>query len=428
MKRHTADRVVPDPSGPAPHRRVSPDPNATAVAKDAAPDSFYHPELDCLRFFAFFAVFLHHLFPQEPSGYHGLGATASTALASIVQAGGLGVDLFFCLSAFLITSLLLREDKARGKIDVKAFWIRRILRIWPLTYFFIVLAAVFVPMVLPDDRLRGFYLLAFVFLSGNLACVANGYPSSVAAPLWSVSIEEQFYLAWPLLLSILTVKRLPRMAAVCLVIASITRAAVALLDVPHPAVWCSTLARLDPIALGALFAVYTQRREYTLSKTARFLLALTGLIVPPALIFALGPSCWSGFSSLVFYPAVAVCCLLVLIAVFKSAAGSSVQKDKAGNHPGVRFLIYLGRISYGLYVFHVLAIHLAAKVPIFSTATSMSWKVANRISLCGLGFLVTLAMASASYFLLEMPFLRLKKRFTYIQSTPAPQTAPGNQV
>ena len=100
---------------------------------------FYHPELDRLRFVAFFAVFVHHFFPQSHSNYAAIGSLGAKVLANCVEAGGLGVDLFFCLSSFLITTLLLREFEERGRIDVRAFWIRRILRIWPLYYCFIAL-------------------------------------------------------------------------------------------------------------------------------------------------------------------------------------------------------------------------------------------------------------------------------------------------
>ena len=102
---------------------------------------FYKPELDALRFFAFLAVLIHHTFPWTPSSYPAsLPRFLTGVLAATARAGGYGVDLFFCLSAYLITSLLIREVNASGRLAVAAFWIRRSLRIWPL-YFAFVLAA-----------------------------------------------------------------------------------------------------------------------------------------------------------------------------------------------------------------------------------------------------------------------------------------------
>ena len=101
--------------------------------------SFYRPELDILRFGAFLLVFLHHALPHATIDYftsdYGIFKQAASLLAGIARAGALGVDLFFALSAYLITELLLRERRSHGAIDIRAFYIRRILRIWPLYYF-----------------------------------------------------------------------------------------------------------------------------------------------------------------------------------------------------------------------------------------------------------------------------------------------------
>src|SRR3954463_14084740 len=112
------------------------------MSASAAPapirSAFYRPELDALRFFAFFAVFVHHTLPHDPTKY--AAQHLPGFLAVVAGAGAFGVDLFFLLSAYLITSLLLRERRQTGKIAVRAFYLRRILRIWPL-YFFALLVA-----------------------------------------------------------------------------------------------------------------------------------------------------------------------------------------------------------------------------------------------------------------------------------------------
>jgi peptidoglycan/LPS O-acetylase OafA/YrhL len=377
-------------------------------------DRFYHPELDQLRFFAFLAVFLHHFFSSYLSVFKGLGGHGARVLTSVVESGGLGVDLFFCLSSFLITTLLLREFALRGTLDVRAFWMRRILRIWPLYYMFVALSAVVVPWFAPGNQLSGVHLLGFIFFAGNWACVAEGYPNSVAGPLWSVSIEEQFYLAWPLLLLIVSCRRLLHLAVLCLLGASAMRVITVLLGLPHPAIWCNTIARLDPIAMGALVALLCHQRTFSLGFRARCLLAFTGGITPPVLLALLGESCWSGAASLVFYPAVAFSCVLVLLAVYRcgeQASGSNASRlSKA--------LVYLGRISYGLYVFHVLGLHLSSALIQHGDAGSSGRKLFNLVAHFTVGSGLTLALAAGSYEMLEKPFLRLKARFAFVDSSP----------
>ncbi|TLZ12456.1 MAG: acyltransferase [Gammaproteobacteria bacterium] len=99
---------------------------------------------------------------------------------------------FFTLSSFLITTLLLRESSVCGALDVTAFYLRRVLRILPLYFGFLLAATTLARSLVPDENLPLKYVVAFALLCGNWACVLWGYPHSVASPLWSVSIEEQF--------------------------------------------------------------------------------------------------------------------------------------------------------------------------------------------------------------------------------------------
>jgi peptidoglycan/LPS O-acetylase OafA/YrhL len=147
--------------------------------------SFYLPELDGLRFFAFLSVFACHAWDTT----HGRNAFADI--------GTFGVDLFFTLSAFLITELLVQEKERLGKIDVLAFYARRILRIWPL--YFVFLAGAFVVV-----RFSWLYLATCALFIGNFGFYWWGPPSLILSSLWSISVEEQFYIAWPLILRRLT--------------------------------------------------------------------------------------------------------------------------------------------------------------------------------------------------------------------------------
>jgi len=102
------------------------------------------------------------------------------------------------LGAFLITQLLLREQEVTGTLDVQRFYLRRILRIWPLYFFFLGIVAM-VGVWLQPVRTPGKWTLMYVLLSGNFACALWGWvPSLASSQLWSIAVEEQFYLLWPL--------------------------------------------------------------------------------------------------------------------------------------------------------------------------------------------------------------------------------------
>ena len=322
--------------------------------------SFYRPELDILRFGAFLLVFLHHALPH--SGW---------MLAGLTRAGALGVDLFFTLSAYLITELLLRERRSRGRIDIRAFYIRRILRIWPL-YYFALLILVPVMTILPEEHLPRPYLAAFAIFGGNWACAAWGYPSSSFALLWSVSIEEQFYLTWPWLVR-MGAGRVRRIAYGMLAIATVTRIVLVIRDVHHPGIWCNTLARLDPIASGALLACFLNGAIPRHSAHARILWIGFGLVLLAGAGAAGGNQGWP---VLVTYPLASAASVAVIFGTLGSRA-------RTGS--------YLGKISYGLYVFHAAVIRIAPS-PILALP-------------------LTIAIAALSYRYLEAPFLRLKSRF-----------------
>jgi peptidoglycan/LPS O-acetylase OafA/YrhL len=375
---------------------------------------YYRPELDVLRFLAFLFVFLHHAFPSEASAYSAFGEMPANIISSLVVAGGLGVDLFFVLSAFLITKLLLIEEQRTDRLDVPSFLTRRALRIWPLYFAFLFASVYLIPHLLPgpgEDLGQHFYwFLAFL---GNWACVLYGYPPSVAAPLWSVSVEEQFYLAWPIVLIAVGTRRIVPVACSLLLLACAVRVVLWLKGAPHTAVWANTFARLDPIAVGILLAWLSERRPLTITSRWRLALAMVGLILPPAAIFILGKDAFHGSGSLALYPVVALGGgLLVFAVAFSPGSRSRWITNRA--------LIHLGRVSYGLYVFHVLAIHIVMRYG--DRYVPSLWRIEEGLlrtaAHAGLGLLLTVALAVVSYQFLERPFLKLKQRFTAVRSAP----------
>ena len=355
---------------------------------------FYHPELDVLRFCAFLLVYVAHsavMTRNTPVFSPGVPSILASAISG---AGFSGLALFFTLSSYLITELLLQEQDRTGGIHLRAFYMRRMLRIWPLYFFFLLIIRPLAARYIPDEHFSLKDCVAFSLLMGNWLCYYEGFPISVAAPLWSISIEEQFYVFWPLLVS-RPRRHVPTLALCMLVLANLSRTVLVLYPRPDPALWCSTLTRLDPFALGALLAFYTHHREVRISRMLRVLL----ITMAALLILFLGRSgAHNGDMALLFYPLESVACCLALLATLLPTGAWK---------PGIfgRVLVYLGRISYGLYVYHLTILVLVNRI------TSLNFYEHEAVVM-----LCTVAIAAASYAGLERPILKLKQRFTYVRS------------
>ncbi len=179
--------------------------------------------------------------------------------------GAFGVDLFFALSSFLITTLLLRERDAGGTVDVTAFYMRRILRIWPLYFVFLLVVAPLMSYVLADENMPLKYTAAFLLLAGNWACVLWGYPRT-ALPGRSGRCRWRSSFIWCGRGSCGGLARdLVVVALVMLALSFAVRVYLVMDGAVHPQIWCNTLARLDPIACGAILAVIVKRQEIALS-------------------------------------------------------------------------------------------------------------------------------------------------------------------
>ncbi len=373
---------------------------------------FYVPQLDGLRFFAFLFVFIHHLPPLAGNGVPVLGAT----LQRIHDFGWAGVDLFLCLSGFLITRLLLLEWEGTGDLRILAFYVRRSLRIWPLYFTLLVLAFVVLP------RLGGFGIRhgdpayatmlrvhgwSFPLFLGNWTVALHGYaPSSVLNPLWTVSLEEQFYLTWPLLaFAVLRSGRgLLGIAVLMLVTSTACRILTVLLHVPPPFMWAATITRLDPIALGIILAsTEGQRLISTISARAAFWILAAGVLLFVAAALC-GPIEQQHAMAVVQYSATAIASACLLI--------GALRQDAVARFLSRPELRYLGKISYGLYAIHLVVIsavrRLVEKTPIPDALAPAATLL--------LALPAAIVLASVSYRYLETPFLRLKDRFSVVRS------------
>ncbi|HVY35269.1 MAG TPA: acyltransferase [Caulobacteraceae bacterium] len=232
------------------------------VDSGAAPVSakrFYRPELDVLRLVAFSLVFMAHLLPRTTGAYQGhLPNTWARVAVAAVDAANFGLPLFFFLSAFLITELLFREQDKSGTVSIKDFAIRRTLRIWPLYLVGLGIGTAYLLLMKSHGGEPGsaLMLVMYTVMLGNWYFAAGGrqWPSNPVTPLWSISVEEQFYAIWPVLIKIGG-----RGSAI---IASLCMLAVAVgvegylgakgAD-PDVVVWTNTFVQFEFFACGVIF-------------------------------------------------------------------------------------------------------------------------------------------------------------------------------
>lgn len=322
-----------------------------------------------------------------------------------VAGGFLGVDAFFVLSGYLITTLLFTEWQRTRRIDVVAFWGRRARRLLPALLAMVAAVAVTAPGLLPSAELPPLRTDAWATLLyvNNWQMISNGgdYFAVTAAPspfehTWSLAIEEQFYLVWPVLLVVLVRWRKPRrrLLLACLVgVVASTVALGRLYDPGNPGrAYYGTDTRGASLLVGAAVAVVLSQDDLvtTVGRSAWLRRALGGLalVASGAVAWA-----WTGFTgddTALYQGAVAVFAVAVAVVLAQVAlVPGGVTARLLSLHP----LPFLGRISYGMYLWHW---------PIFLALTSV------RSGLHGWPLFVarccaTVAIAVSSYVLLERP-------------------------
>lgn len=325
-----------------------------------------------------------------------------------------GVCLFFFLSSFLITRLLLLERQGTGEVEVRDFYVRRILRIWPL-YFSFIVGVVILSHWLPVLHVNRSRLLATVLFVANWAVALHGWAGLAIQPLWSVSVEEQFYIVWPWLAR--GGRKTILKASFVLALFSL----VTLFYLGHQpgiqvtAVWPNTVVQMIFFAGGASTAVLMRPEANNVKTSVRVAMFASGLVMwmlASAGLHVVRTNSPHSGSLIVGYLFV----LTGTFLIFSAAAGWNATRIPA-------WMIYLGRISYGLYVFHFAWLILVEQAVLpWLTMHLPAGPIALLLKesiIASLSLVLTLVCAIVSYQLLEKPFLKLKRRFTVIQSRPA---------
>ena len=310
--------------------------------------------------------------------------------------------IFFLLSAYLITELLIRERTSTGSIHVGAFYARRILRIWPL-YFGVVFAGYLIGLLLPPQyKLSGAWMAAFVFLAGNWYTGRVNYAPSTVGALWSISLEEQFYLLWPSIAKFGGTRVLTACAILTIPFGYGVLFYLCGKGVPmQPSLWTNSFIQFSFFGIGALIAVALHKRSLSIPIQLRLLLFGGGLLLwlMANHNFHLNGSFYEARPWMVScgFGLVAVGCVSIFFSLFGISRLLLPPQ-----------LIYLGKISYGLYVFHVPCREVARWL-VSGIRHGMLFAPLLQMTL-------TVLVAALSYRYFEKPFLRLKARFEFIKT------------
>jgi peptidoglycan/LPS O-acetylase OafA/YrhL len=295
----------------------------------------YYPSLDGLRGIAILLVLFHHTFDFIP----------------FAQYAYVGVDLFFVLSGFLITDILLRTRD--NKNFLQNFFIRRILRIFPLYYVMLLLFFLFVPFVSQLHEQYKYYHdnqgMAWFHLI-NWLYIFNERPtdSMLFGHFWSLSVEEQFYLLWPFLVLLCrNLQKLKMIIYIILIIGIGARFGTWLYwGGNYTGFSFQYMTRFDGLCMGSLIAIWKFSNQGSLAK--KFLYFLVTILIIHGCLFLLSRTVFIGLPHFILLGYTGIAAIFGLIVLSATSRTLNIGKPVLEN----RLLKYFGRISYGLYVFH----------------------------------------------------------------------------
>ncbi len=371
----------------------------------------YIPALDGMRAVSILLVILSHF-------------------AVRIAPGLLGVTVFFFISGYLITGLLLAEIDRTGRLRLHLFYIRRVLRLYPALIVMIAASVLLLPVI--GGRITSLDTASALFYFVNILEIfrplSSGLPNTPHpfGVLWSLAVEEHFYLVFPLLVLALARRRLAFVVALLALIAAVSlwRLHVAsacttgctMLRVEH-----GTDTRIDSILYGAVLSALlaSKLRATTLRLVGRSSAAIAGILLVSGTLLIRDP--W--FRQTLRFNVQGVGLFLIAGAILHGPALAWARTLL-----GHRLMILVGRYSYSLYLWHWLVLCLAmallpgwAVAPLVGAAPTTSWFAAVFLPLMATSF----ALAAASYYGVERPMLRVRRAFG---SHAAGDTPPPRQV
>lgn len=355
----------------------------------------YLPQLDTVRAIAIGLVLLFHWFPEN----HPINA---------IPNGPLGVTLFFVLSGYLITKILLKNKQqitqnTQIRTAYKTFIIRRALRIFPIYYLTLVVIWLLpnlkiFPPITTDLYQRPLYYFSYLY---NFLLQNTHNWSDLLSPYWSLAVEEQFYVFWPLLIFFVPYRYLPILFGATIIGGILSRIILFFVGNDEGIL---TVTCLDTFGLGAWWAWQqttnqaierVQHRLTMLSLVGGVIFLITVFLIPPTLLAY----------SILFRLSMALFSLLLVVNASQGMGGW------IGSIFAHRVPRYVGKISYGLYVYHMIVT--SVLMPLVARVLQKFQIPLGDVSYRVLSLALLIGLASLSWYLIEQPFNNLKKHFVY---------------
>ncbi len=348
------------------------------------------PELDGIRGIAILTVLLYHVFAY--SMMHRTWTGLPHLVMRVMEHGARGVDLFFVLSGFLITGILL--DTRSDPRYFRNFYARRALRILPVYYAVLLVILIFY-------RHSGDYVLLSFFYLSNIAPILG--VAMINGAMWSLSVEEHYYLLWPLLVR----KVQPQTVAVVAAAVCVAEPVIRGLAFSHVAsVFPYTWFRLDGIACGALLACFVRSSRYSLQNAKTLVIALASI----GILAEVAGTPWGIRQHETLFGAISQFTTVNLLCAAAVLWGVSMSELPQTRVLRIGALTILGELSYCLYLVHCLVMDLydaSLKAFHYRPVTNFKSIVLRAVVVVGLSFVI----AAISRKVLELPALRLKRFF-----------------
>ena len=383
------------------------------------------PALDGIRGFAILLVLLVHFGGSAVDKSLAYGSILERAYTRVIDTSGAGVDLFFVLSGFLITRILLQSRGASHAL--RNFYARRVLRIFPLYYLalFVVLIVMAPVLAQPPAVQNILHRQGWLWIyCGNVGSGLLGISWNEAwmrlDHFWSLAVEEHFYFVWPALVLFVAPKKLARFCWFFIGVAVATRLGflrAGMVDASYQL----TICRLDALSLGALIAIrsFQEQSVASLVRPARFAIVFGALGVM-GLAFSSHDNPWLWWTTGMVHTVFAVFFAGLLILTLASPRGGTLAR--LFENLGLR---WLGKYSYGLYVWHeILRPWLARALPIRIVEATVHSRLLGVWTYTLLCMLASLAVAFVSWHVFEKNFLKLKRFVPYDEVVKSADTSP----
>jgi peptidoglycan/LPS O-acetylase OafA/YrhL len=356
-------------------------------------EKIYFKNLDTLRFIAFFLVFWQHAF-QIPISEITSNNTFQVIIYSLTNTGGIGVHIFFVISGFLITFLMLCEKNIHGSINIKYFYIRRILRIWPLYYIVVLLGIFVLPNLFHGFKFHGDILKNLIFL--NNFDMDNPFLS--VGITWSIAIEEQFYIFWPIIFLLCKSKKMLLFVSSFILIFSFV------FIIQNPVIsYFHTFGNLMYLMIGCVGAILYMYHKQKISKYLTVKSKFFYFILIVALFFIVASKFYKPISyiSLIGLPIIYLFIVLTLVNFNSNKKQSLFSK--------------LGKYTYGMYIYHPIIL-IFFKIIFDLLHLNYIHKGFVDFLLFLFSLIITIVFSILSYEYFEKYILQFKNKFSFIKT------------